>query len=68
MDFKKKIEVKLLPMLSGKVILDRKRKKLKVAEITALSSDTKLIRLRFPGANDTLGLPVGKHFKSTYRL
>lgn len=43
------------------ILLDKKRKKLKITEITQLSPDTKRFRVSFGGSSTILGLPVGKH-------
>lgn len=44
-----------------KILLDKRKKKLKIVEITQLSPDTKRFRLSLGGRSTILGLPVGKH-------
>jgi len=46
-----------------RVFLDKRRKRITIAEVVQLSHDTKLLRLALGSKRTILGLPVGKHIK-----
>ena len=51
-------------VLYEKKFLDKsEKKKVKLVKKISLSSDTSLLRFGFPDSSETLGLPIGKHFK-----